>query len=137
LGLIVVPDNGTIHLAPTFDHASGFGRNEPDKIREERLKTKDAGRSMKKFVQRANSAFYQKSNDPKPLSTLGAFCEAAERRPEAARFWISRLEQVSAEDTRRILNKVPDDELTAIGKEFTWRLLELNKQRILSVKSSI
>lgn len=136
-GLIILLDDGSIHLAPTFDHASSFGRNVSDKEREQRLTTKDVGWSIDKFVQKARSAFYEKPNDPKPLSTLDAFHEAAKIRPEAARFWIECLEQVPSEDIRRILDRVPNDEMSSITKEFTQTLLELNKQRISSIKASL
>jgi len=136
-GLIIVPDDGIIHLAPTFDHASSLGRNELDHVREERLKTKDVGRGMERFVERARSAFYRTPSDIKPLSTLEAFNEAASRRPDAARFWINRLEQISFLNITGILDKVPSDELSDVGKEFTQKLLELNKQRIVSLKVSL
>jgi hypothetical protein len=46
-GLILSPDKKT-YLAPTFDHASSLGRNETDENREDRLATKDLGRSMER-----------------------------------------------------------------------------------------
>lgn len=133
-GLVIVPENRTIHLAPTFDHASSLGRNERDSEREEKMNTRDIGRSMNQYVQRARSAFYNKPGDTKPLSTLEAFCKAAMRRRYAARFWLSKLEEISLSDTRSIIDRVPKEEMSDIAKEFTQRIIELNKQRLLSIK---
>lgn len=133
-GLVVVPENSSIHLAPTFDHASSLGRNESDHAREERLNTKDTGRNMDKYVQKARSAFYRMPDDFKPLTTLDAFREAAMRRPEAARFWLGKLEQISSRNTKPILDKVPTEEMSNITKEFTQAILDLNRQRLLGTR---
>ncbi len=53
-GFIVSPDI-TIHLAPTFDHASSLGWNETDSIRLQRLSTRDRRRTMERYVERALS----------------------------------------------------------------------------------
>lgn len=132
-GLVVVPEN-RVHLAPTFDHASSLGRNLNDNSREERLNTKDVGRSMDRFVQRARSALYSTPNDTIPLSTLEAFNEAAMTRPDAARFWLGKLEEVSLSDTRSIIDRVPKEEMSDTAKEFAQRIIELNKQRLLATK---
>ena len=132
-GLVVVPEN-RVHLAPTFDHASSLGRNLSDNKREERLNTKDIGWSMDRFVQRARSALYSTPNDTIPLLTLEAFSEAAVGRPDAARFWLGKLEEISLSDTRSIIDRVPKEEMSDIAKEFTQRIIELNKQRLLSIE---
>lgn len=132
-GLVVVPEN-VVHLAPTFDHASSLGRNENDSSREERLNTRDIGRSMDRYVQRARSAFYSTARDTKPMSTLEVFREAAIIRPDAARFWLSKLEKISLSDTRSIIDRVPKEEMSDIAKEFTQRIIELNKQRLLATE---
>jgi len=133
-GLVIVPENRMVHLAPTFDHASSLGRNENDSSREERMNTRDIGRSMDKYVQRARSAFYNTPGDTKPLSTLEVFREAAMRRRDAARFWLSKLEEISLSDTRSIIDQVPKEEMSDIAKEFTQRIIELNKLRLLATE---
>ena len=133
-GLVIVPENRTVHLAPTFDHASSLGRNENDGSREERLNTRDIGRSMDRYVQRARSAFYRTASDTKPMSTLEAFREAAMRRRDAARFWLSKLEEISLSDTKSIIDRVPREEMSDIAKEFTQEIIELNKKRLLKIE---
>ena len=134
-GLINIPQERGVCLAPTFDHASSLGRNVTDGERWERLTTKDTGRNMSHFVNRARSAFYVDQDAPKPVSTLEAFQQAAGKRPEAGRYWLARLGLVSPDDVESIILKVPSDEMSEIAKEFTWTILELNKQRLLAVEA--
>jgi len=133
-GLVIAPEDRIVHLAPTFDHASSLGRNESDSAREERLNTRDVGRSMEKYVERARSAFYGTSSDTKPLSTLEVFREAAMRRRDAARFWLGKLEEISLSDTRSVIGRVPKEEMSDIAKEFTQEIIELNRLRLLATE---
>jgi len=134
---IVVPEDGTrsVHLASSYDHASSFGSNETDANRKSRLTTRDTGRSMEKYVERARSAFYLTPNSNKPLSTIDAFQLAASKRPEAARRWLKQLEGTSSSDTRSILERIPKTEITEVGIEFTQRILELNSERLLKLRA--
>jgi len=81
-GVIVFPD-GNIYLTPSFDHASGFGRNESDQNRIDRLTTRDRRRNMESYVTRASTPFYLTPTSQKPLSTVEAFEEAAKLSPKA------------------------------------------------------
>ncbi len=130
-GLVIIPEDGTCYLAPTFDHASSLGRNESDISRDDRLNTRDINRSMDRYVQRAKSAFYGTPTATRPLSTLEAFVEAAKRNRDAARCWLDRLEKISPSDARSIIDLVPQGEMSQVAKEFTHRIIELNRQRLL------
>lgn len=132
-GYVIELSNGSIHLAPTFDHASSLGRNESDENRARRLITKDIGMSMQRYVERAKSAFYQTQNDTKPLSTIDAFRIAARWRPDAARTWLKKLENVSLADVRGITDRVSHEEMSDTAKRFTLQILDLNRQRLLAI----
>ena len=133
-GVIDIPERKSSYLAPTFDHASSLGRNVTDNERKERLTTRDTGRNMNSYVQKAKSAFYLNQYDRRLLSTLGAFQEAASKNPDAAKYWLSKLEQVPTNDVKLIVDKVPNGEMSHITKEFTLTILELNRQRLLANK---
>ena len=133
-GLIGVPKEKKLYLAPTFDHASSLGRNITDNERWERLKTKDAGRSIKYYVQRAGSAFYLDETAKKTLLTIEAFQQAAGKRPEAARYWLNKLKGISLNDMESIILKVPGEEMSEVAKEYTWTILNLNKERLLALR---
>lgn len=133
-GLILLPGNRII-LAPTFDHASSLGRNERDQERIERLTTNDQGRSVERYVERARSALYGWSGE-RPLTTLEAFEEAA-RLPglqEAKGYWLSQLEAARIADFRLILDNIPPTEISGPAKAFALKMLEINRERLLSVR---
>jgi hypothetical protein len=132
-GLVVTPQ-GTIHLTPSFDHASSLGTNETEKNRSERLTTRNHGRSMERYVERARSAMFASPSSRKPLSTLEAFRAAAGMRPLAARAWLDRMEQVSLHNTRSVLESVPEDRISAVAIEFAEQMLELNYHRLLALR---
>lgn len=130
-GLILSPDN-RLTLAPTFDHASSLGRNEQDAERSERLKTRDKGRIVERYVERARSALYARAGE-KALTTLAAFEEAA-RLPEvrdAKRHWLGQLEATSLADFQAIFDNVPGSEITKPAREFALKILEINRERLL------
>lgn len=95
---LVVSPEPALHLAPTYDHASSLGSNETDESRQDRLTTRDRGRSMERYVERATSAFFLSPSRTKPMSTLDAFHEAAKVRPKAARAWLESLKRLSLHD---------------------------------------
>ena len=133
---IVATPNKTLHLAPSFDHASSLGRNEADEQRQERLVTKDQGRSITHYVERARSAFYHDARSPKTLSTVDAFSEAGKTRPLAADAWLERLRRVTSSDIQQIFNQIPAERMTPVASEFAQRMLELNCERLLNLQGT-
>lgn len=134
-GLIVVP-NQEIVLAPTFDHASSLGRNERDEERLRRLRTRDKGSSLEHYVGRATSAFYVTPASPGPLTTLAAFDEAARISNRAAQYWLSRLGQASMGEFDAIIARVPTSEMSEAARQFSARMVELNRGRLLALRES-
>ncbi len=133
-GLVLTPGR-TLHLAPSYDHASSLGANETDENRNDRLTTRDMGRSMERYVERAISAFYPSSSITKPMPTLHTFRDAATFRPGGANAWLDRIERVSSETTREIFRKVPPERITPTSIDFAQKILEINRQRLLALRS--
>lgn len=129
-GLVLTKD-GSIHLAPSYDHASCLGRIETESEKLERLTTKDRQRTVEYYVGKASSAFYSSPTGKKPLSTLDAFRTAARFRPAAALTWLKRLEAISQGQTEHILRQVPPERISEISVHFAQRVLELNRGRLL------
>jgi hypothetical protein len=119
-------------LAPTFDHGAALARNLKDEEREERLTTKDRNRTIEAFVVRGRSAFYRLATDDRPLGMLEAFHAFAELTPAAKNSWLERLGQVNRDAVWAILERVPDDRLSEVGKRFTLELLLANQRRLLA-----
>ena len=120
-------------IAPTYDHASSLGRNETDKARMRRLRTKDAADSVEAYVERCTSAFYAQEGDAKPLTTLEAFKAAMLFSPAEARVWLAQLEQVHMKDVTELLHRVPADRITEPAICFAHRILEINQHRLLGL----
>ncbi len=118
---LILSDGGSITLAPTFDHASSLGRNESDAERIARLATKDRGRSVEAYVERARSAFYASPMSSKPLTTLAAFQEVDRYLPDAKSYWLQRLEATSLADYERIFNNVPPSEMSIPARDFAFQ----------------
>lgn len=142
-GFVVIPpvkegDKFKVHLAPTYDHASSLGRNESDSVRQDRLNTKDMGRHISKYVEKANSAFYDhNSNLIRPLSTLDAFLEAAKIYKDAATLWLDKLNMVTEENINDILMQIPSELITEPAVEFARAMLDINRRRLMSVKDQL
>lgn len=138
-GIILQLAQKAFHLAPSYDHASSLAPFESDSVRQERLTTKDQGRSIEKYIERARSAFYKSESQTKPLSTLDAFLMAAKTRPlaGAALSWLKRLERIARNDIDAIFEKVPGFIMSDISKDFARKLLELNRYRLLGCVDKI
>ena len=128
---------GEVALAPSYDHASSLGRNESDENRRERLTTRDHGRSVAAYVDRARSALYGNAEDTKPLKTLEAFIRAGERRPAAAVEWLDRLAGVTDDQVAAIFASVPSRLISEFGIEFASQMLALNKERLQFTREAL
>jgi len=134
-GIVLSPERQP-HLAPTFDHGSSLGRNEADEVRTERLATRDKGRSIQTYVQRAQSAFFRSTGGGR-LTTIEAFREAAGFRPAAAQAWLTGFDAVSPQEIRRIFESVPNELISGPAIEFAFQMLELNKGRLLGMRGTL
>jgi hypothetical protein len=122
-------------LAPTYDHASCLGRNEPDAKREERLRTRDKGNSVEAYADRCASALYLDASDRKPLRTIDAFRHAGELRPQAAAAWLARLRAVGEAELADVLARVPRARCSDVAKEFAMRIVVRNRARLLDIEA--
>ena len=136
-GFVVRLESGTIHLAPSYDHAASLGCHENDDNRLQRLTTRDRRRSMEQYVNKAASAFFPSSSAERSLLTIEALTDAGRLYPEAADAWLARLEQVSSSDTRTILEQVPPDRISPAGVDFAHKILELNRERLLALRGRL
>jgi hypothetical protein len=126
-----------LRLAPTFDHASSLGRNESEETMRQRLSTKDAGYTVEAYARRARSAFYAKEGDAVPLGTFDAFQQAAAGRRDAASAWLDRLSNIGENEVGRLIDRVPDQLMSAVAKEFVHKYLTLNRRRLLDFKEQL
>lgn len=119
-----------LSIAPTFDHASCLGRNEPEASKARRLSTRDANYSCEAYASRARSAFYRQSDDPRPMSCIEAFAEGLKCSPEAAQFWLDAVLAVERGELDILLSEVPSDRLSETSRRFAVELLVANQKML-------
>ena len=123
-----------VYLAPTFDHGAALARNITDNERKERLNTKDANYGIAAYARRGKSAFNVDRDSTRTLTTHAAWLEFAKFAPAAADIWLERLRTVDEGMTKTVLNNIPPERLSELGKKFTFRLLCENRDRLLEGK---
>ena len=65
------------------------------------------------------------------MTTVEAWLAISKKSPQASTIWVDRLRSIDDNTVRQLLTEVPPNRLSQIGREFTARLLEENRQRIL------
>lgn len=121
-----------LHLAPTFDHGASLARNLGDEERQDRLTTRDRGRSLERFARRARSALYTDATEARPLTTVEAWRAFMARSPAAASSWLARLAAINDDTIRGVVDEVPPHRMSRIARDFTTSLLAENQRRLLA-----
>ena len=116
-----------------YDHAASLGRELSDEERLRRLNTRDVGYQVKNFVTRARSALFAERTDEKPLTTLGAFLVATERKSQVRQFWLARLKVLELVDFESILDRIDETMMSDVAKNFALQMLLENRNRLLKV----
>jgi HipA-like C-terminal domain len=122
-----------LELAPTYDHASSMGRELLDLDRARRLTTRDTRATVEAYAKQARSALYRDPQDRRPLGTIAAFAEAAQRQPSAARIWQARLQDLSDEMLKTIVTRVPNRSMSETSQRFAMRFLQYTRREILAM----
>lgn len=120
------------YFAPTYDHAAGLGCKVSSEEARRRLETKDKNYSVEKFVTRAKSPFY--SDTDRQLKTIEVVNNLAEKYPDIVCYWIDKIDTITVDDIGLILDRVPDDFIEGISKEFAQQILHENKRRLLAIR---
>lgn len=124
--------NGDRHLALTFDHGASLGKNINDEKKEERLKTKDIGNSVKAYTKKAKSWFYLKQDKSTRLKVIEAFQEFGKLYPAAYQAWIGRLIAIDEEQFKKIIDRIPDHLMSDVSKKFALEMIKCNKDTIIA-----
>jgi hypothetical protein len=119
----------TIHLAPTYDHASCLGR---DLLDEQRQK-----RSVEAYANKCYSAFYHSVENKKPLKTFDVFHRVAFRYPQAAHIWLAQLERISRANMLDTFRRIDKARISTVAIEFAQNILEFNQNRLLDIRKSL
>lgn len=132
----VVRTKGGLYLAPSYDHGSGLARTESDERRIRMLTTKDKGASIESYVKKARSALYPHTTGDvkvKAFLTTEAFKYAWKIYPVAGNAWRERLANISSASVWDTISQVPEEHMSEAARDFTARLLDLNRDRLLAL----
>jgi len=131
-GLIVYDKK--VFLAPTYDHASGLGSKERDIKKKKRLSGNDPRVTVKKFVERAKTPFYDNN---KLLSTYESVELCAKIDKNMTLYWLSKIENLNLNAIRAIFTKVPTSFINDISSKFAIEMIKENKNRLLKLKRKL
>lgn len=118
-------------LAPTHDHGSSLGRNEPDWKRQRRLETRDVNDTVEAYAARAASKLYLRPGEARSLSTLEAFQQAMGMTPVASRAWLRRLMEIDPGAVDALFERIPRERISPTATLFAQRILRFNRSRLL------
>jgi hypothetical protein len=94
------------------------------------MSSKDEKFTVAAFAERGTSRFFGNAADSQPLRTLDAYSAFARIVPGAAKIWLQRLSTVTESAIWSIIERVPPDRMPAVSKDFTLKLLMINRQRL-------
>ena len=134
---VIRTQDGRLHLAPTFDHASSLGCHESDDNKVKRLHTRDANFTVEAFASRSRSALYLSGQDSRPLLTREAFLAFAHRYASAGKHWIEALRAVDDAQLGILVDEVPPQRITSVSADFAKRILLANKGALISLRGQI
>lgn len=125
------------HLAPTYDHASSLGRNEPEESIQKRLTGRDRGYTVQKYAERCRSSLFLAATDAKPLTTYDAFNYAAHQQKHAAKVWLSQLEALGEQVLTQMFAEIPADRISVAATEFARAIIQFNKEKLLEIERQL
>lgn len=123
-------DAASVHLAPSFDHASCLGRNEPAAKREMRLTTTDGRATVEAYAERAKSAFFA-NNAARTLTLRELAVELARAYPVATQFWARRIEGLSEQSFNTVFDEISEEWIDECAAQFAVRMLCANQKMIV------
>lgn len=116
-------------LAPSFDHGSALGFQEPEYSLQTSLAPREA---LQRWSQRGCSHHFA----GKPQLVTLARQALTEGSDEARQYWLHRLEDVRSSDVREALDAVPLSFLSQARRRFVAELLDINRGRLLDACST-
>ncbi|MGR3220977.1 MAG: hypothetical protein ACUZ8H_14330, partial [Candidatus Anammoxibacter sp.] len=134
-GLVFESKSNSLHLAPTYDHASGLGCRISVEECKKRLRTRDKGYTVKSFVKKANSPFYDDKSTQ--LKSIDVFRWAAKKHEQAACYWLNKLESVNDDTVVSIFEQIPAELISQSSMDFAVEILKENKHRLVELKKDI
>ena len=119
---VVTGEDGRMHLAPTFDHASSLGFQLSDERRQRQLTTRDANFKPEAYADRARTPF---AGRPHPIDAAATALELGGIK--AGGGW---LEGCRADDLAELIHLVPHHRMSVPARKFAELVLRRNWHRL-------
>lgn len=107
------------HIAPTFDHASSLGRNEPEINIERRLREN----TVLAYARKGRGGIFWSAKDRRGANPLDLVERATKLWPGYFKPWWPALRALDQEQFLSIVTSIPDDWMTANQRAFCVRFL--------------
>jgi hypothetical protein len=136
-GVVLEPRRGedgvlrihSMHLAPTFDHASSLGRELTDEARKRLLDEA----ALERYARRGKGGIFGESSARHGLSPIAVVELLAVRYPNFLHPWREKLRALGEPDFKSIIDRVPGALISPNARAFVLAFLEFNRRLILSL----
>ncbi len=132
---IIHPDGRISHtMAPTFDHASSLGRNEPPNKLASWLS--ETGRPAWYTARsKCRGGIYLRSDDPHGANPLKLLELVSRRWPDYFSPWLKSIDRVSEPTICDTLERVPHEVMAQAQRDFAKALLGVTYRRVRDILS--
>lgn len=93
--------------------------------------------TIKQYAEKARSAFYQQEGDRRAMLTFEVFAMIARQYSRSAKIWLNQLAKLSLQEVSDLLQQIPDSRISPIALEFGYRMLEINRSRLLRLQKDL
>jgi hypothetical protein len=131
----LIDETGNVTLAPTYDHAAGFGCKVSAEDAKKRVETNDMKFTVESFCRRAKTPFYNK--DEKKVSTYDACRIAAKFDKDAFCDWVDRVSEIQVKDLENIFEQIPSEWIKKDIITFSIRVIQVNQKRLVALKEEV
>ncbi|MGH9429309.1 MAG: HipA domain-containing protein [Terriglobia bacterium] len=121
-------------VAPTFDHASSLGRELLDEGPGKRRQTLLHSKSVGSYLEKARGAIFWDDGDAHGLSPLELVRRACRESLQLFSPTLHRLERIDRSSIESIVNRVPDDWMTAMARQFAIELMCYSLRELREIK---
>jgi hypothetical protein len=136
-GVVLEPKRGedgilrirSMHLAPTFDHASSLGRELTDDARQRLLKEC----AMERYSLRGKGGIFGEGRTKHGLSPIAVVELLADRYPNFLHPWRAKLRALGEAEFQSVIERVPEARISPMARAFALAFLASNRKMILSL----
>lgn len=115
-------------VAPSFDHASSLGRELQDSRRERYLNSPSG---VLDYLRRGQGGVFVDQNRARAPSPLRLAQMIGRWEPEIGRSWAELLNAVPSEEFRSIIERVPDEFMSGVAREFAHQVVITSRSELL------